>query len=83
MLSKSRYNRRLHRIQHLVQTIFATLGEVWKEYNVDKRYIIDTFPVAVCDNYRIPRARIYREEAYRGFISSKKRYFYGLKIHLS
>ena len=82
MLSKSRFNRRLHRIQHLVQTLFAFLGELWKEYNIDKRYIIDTFPVAVCDNYRIPRARIYQNEAYRGYISSKKRYFYGLKIHL-
>ena len=82
MLSKSRFNRRLHRVQHLVQTVFAVLGELWKEYNVDKRYIVDTFPVSVCDNYRISRAKIYRDEAYRGYISSKKRYFYGLKIHL-
>jgi len=82
MLSKSRFNRRLHRIQHLVQTLLGLLGELWKEYNIDQRYIIDTFPVAVCDNYRIPRARIYQDVAYRGYISSKKRYFYGLKIHL-
>ncbi|MCA9954507.1 MAG: transposase [Anaerolineales bacterium] len=40
------------------------------------------FPVAVCDNYRIKRCRLYQGEAYRGFIASKKRYFYGLKIHL-
>ena len=31
MLSKSRFNRRLHRIQHLVQTVFAMLGELWKD----------------------------------------------------
>jgi hypothetical protein len=36
----------------------------------------------VCDNYRIPRAKLYQHEAYRGYIASKKRYFYGLKIHL-
>ena len=82
MLSKSRFNRRLHRIQHLIQILFGFLGELWKEHNVEMRYIIDTFPVAVCDNYRIPRAKIYREEAYRGYIASKKRYFYGLKVHL-
>ena len=45
-------------------------------------YVIDSFPVAVCDNYRLPRAKIYQEEAYRGYIASKKRYFYGIKIHL-
>jgi hypothetical protein len=44
--------------------------------------IIDSFPVTVCDNYRMPRAKIYHQEVYRGYISSKKRYFYGLKIHL-
>jgi hypothetical protein len=42
----------------------------------------DSFPIAVCDNYRIPRAKIYRDEIFRGYLASKKRYFYGLKIHL-
>jgi hypothetical protein len=36
----------------------------------------------VCDNYRIPRVKLYRHEVHRGYIASKKRYFYGLKIHL-
>jgi len=31
---------------------------------------------------RIARAKIYQDEAFRGDIASKKRYFYGLKIHL-
>ena len=43
---------------------------------------MDSFPVAVCDNYRIPRCHIYHEEAYRGYQASKRRYYYGLKIHL-
>jgi hypothetical protein len=55
---------------------------VWKELSTDSVYIIDTFPIPVCDNYRIPRAKIYQSEAYRGYIASKKRYFYGLKIHI-
>ena len=39
-------------------------------------------PVAVCDNYRIRRCRLYQDEAYRGYQASLKRYFYGIKIHL-
>ena len=45
-------------------------------------YVIDSFPVAVCDNIRIRRAKLYRDETCRGYQASKRRYFYGLKIHL-
>lgn len=82
MLSKSRFNRRLHRVKGQFLSLFSLLGEHWKELNSDSLYAIDTFPVAVCDNYRIKRCHLYQGEAYRGFIASKKRYFYGLKIHL-
>ena len=30
---------------------------------------------------RIKRCKIYREETYRGYIASKKRYFDGIKVH--
>jgi hypothetical protein len=82
MLSRSRLNRRLAQIHHLFVTLFDLLGQVWKELNGESIYIIDSFPVAMCDNYRIPHAHIYHQEIYRGYLSSKKRYFYGLKIHL-
>lgn len=82
MLSKSRFNRRLHRGRELFLTLFAVLGETWKELNPHSVYSVDSFPIAVCDNYRIRRCKLYREKAYRGCIASKKRYFYGLKIHL-
>jgi hypothetical protein len=71
MLSKSRFNRRSHRVKAKFLTLFSLLGEHWKDLNVDSRYAIDTFPVAVCDNYRIKRCRLYQGEAYRGFIASK------------
>jgi hypothetical protein len=82
MLSASRFNRRLHRIKPLFLTLFAHLGETFKQLNEESVYVIDTFPIAACDNYRIRRSRRYRGEAYRGYIPSKKRYFYGLKLHL-
>jgi len=82
MLSKSRFSRRLHRIKPFFLTLFSVLGEYWKSLNEDSIYSIDTFPIIACDNYRIPRAKLYQGEQYRGYQASKKRYFYGLKLHL-
>jgi Transposase DDE domain len=82
MLSRSRLNRRLHRLNDLLITLFERLGQTWKRLNKESIYILDSFPIAVCDNYRIPRAKLYQHESYRGYIASKQRYFYGLKIHL-
>lgn len=81
-LSKSRFNRRLHRIAELFLTLFSLLGETWKSLNESSIYVIDSFPIAVCDNYRICRSRIYKGEVWRGRQASKRRFFYGLKIHL-
>jgi hypothetical protein len=82
MLSKSRFSRRLHRIKPFFLTLFSVLGDYWKTLNEETIYAIDTFPIPVCDNYRIPRAKLYQGEQYRGYIASKKRYFYGIKLHL-
>jgi Transposase DDE domain len=82
MLSKSRFSRRLHRIKVLFIILFDLLGNIWKTLNTDAAYVIDSLPVAVCDNIRIRRSRIYSKEDFRGYQASKKRYFYGLKIHL-
>ena len=81
-ISKSRFNLRLHRLNETVATVFDCLGHLWKTLDADGVYVIDSFPVAVCDNIRIRRAKLYRDETYRGYQASKRRYFYGLKIHL-
>ena len=82
MLSRSRLNRRLHRVKKYFLTLFAKLAEHWKACNSQSLYVLDTFPVAACDPYRILRVRLYQGEAPRGYTASKRRYFYGLKIHL-
>ena len=82
MLTKGQFSVRLNRLQPLILPFFRFLAEQFKSLNTDQIYALDTFPVAVCDNYRIKRCRIYRHKAYRGKISSKKRFFYGLKVHL-
>jgi hypothetical protein len=82
MVSKSRLSRRLHRIKDICIVLFNLLSQIWKTLNTDAVYISDSLPIAVCDNIRIPRAKIYSKEEFRGYQASKKRYFYGLKIHL-
>jgi Transposase DDE domain len=63
-------------------TLFLRLGETWKQLNEKSVYVIDSYPIALCDNYRIKRSKIYQGEDFRGYIASKKRYFYGLRIHI-
>jgi hypothetical protein len=82
MLSKSRFSRRLHRIKDIFIIFFDLLGQTWKTLNTEAIYVIDSFPIAVCDNIRIRRSKIYADEHFRGYQASKKRYFYGLKVHL-
>ena len=82
MLGHSRFNRRPHQIPQLFQTLFEYLAEGAKAKNPNEIFVIDAFPVAVCDNIQISCSRIYQGEAWRGKITSKHRYFYGIKAHL-
>ena len=86
-ISKSRFNRRLHAIDpSLWRTLFDLLAEVFKREHSEQTYVVDSLPVAVCDNIRIRRCKLYPPEehgqAFRGYIVSKRRYFYGLRVHL-
>lgn len=87
MLCKSNFNRRLHEIpEALWQALFDLLAKVHKEANKAQEYAVDSLPIPVCDNYRICRSHLYPRkkhgEAFRGYIPSKHRYFYGLRVHL-
>jgi len=82
MLEKSRFNRRQHKIAELFLVVFELLGDLWKQLNEESVYVMDSFPVSACDNYRIPHCHLYAGEAWRGYQANKQRYFYGLKIHL-
>ena len=87
MLSKSRLNRRLHKIPDVFwQSLFALLAEVYKQNNDPQEYAVDSMPIPVCDNIRISRSHLYprrqHAEAFRGYCASKRHYFYGLRLHL-
>lgn len=82
MLSRSRLCRRLHEVSDLLSALFHQLGWVFKQANGGMEYLVDSFPVPVCDNIRIKRCRLVRDKAFHGYIASKKRYFYGVRVHV-
>jgi len=82
MLDKNRYNRRLHALELLLFSLFFQVGQYLKDISGAESYIIDSFPVAVCDNIRISRSRIVMGEQWRGKHSSMRRYFYGVKVQV-
>lgn len=82
MISKGRFSRRLAAIPESVWRGLADwVASAACELNSFAIYIADSFPVPVCKNIRIKRCKIYQEECFRGYISSRKEYFYGIKIN--
>ena len=81
MLGKSRFCRRLHKVDDLIARVFLFLGLALKELSASPRYLVDSFPVALCDNIRTKRCRLVpRNEAFRGKHASKRRFFYGARV---
>ncbi len=78
--------------------LFELFAQAFKQRNdlEFQTCAVDSPPVAVCDNIRIRRCRTYPLEeeghgggdapkprkSFRGYIASKRRYFYGLRVHL-
>ena len=81
-LDKSNFNRLLHRLHLVILSLFRSLGTTLKELNTNSIYVIDSFPIAVCRNIRIPNCRLLQGEGYRGYNASKKEYFYGFKVQV-
>jgi transposase len=84
-LSRSQYNRRLHAAAPLAERLFEQVAELWKTTGNGGAFAIDSMPIPCCDNARIRRSRLFPPEetdgAFRGYQSSKRRFFYGLKLH--
>ena len=82
MLDKSRFCRRLHRLNDLLCSLFFQLGHQLKAIAGASDYVMDSFPVAVCDNIRINRCRLLKGKQWRGKQCSMRRYFYGVKVQV-
>jgi hypothetical protein len=80
MLSRSRFSRRLHQASRLLEFVFARFSKQRKQQNWQKLYLLDSFPVSVCDNIRINRCRIIQDSSWRGYRASHRRFFYGVRV---
>lgn len=82
ILSNSQIVRRIHKIPH---HIWLMTFHICKEILLDKNnreFIVDSFPIACCQNNKIFRCRLFQGKEYHGYNASKKSYFFGLKVHM-
>ncbi|GAB2594991.1 transposase family protein [Spirosoma areae] len=83
MLEKSTFDQRLHRLATTLSALFYYLADLFKALNLSGEYLIDSFPVAVCDNIRIGRSREeYRAGPAGGKIAPRRRFFFGFRVQL-
>jgi hypothetical protein len=80
MLSRSRFCRRLHQVSAVLEFVFAEFSKQRKQQNWQKLYLLDSFPVAVCDNIGINRCRVIQDSSWRGYRASHRRFFYGVRV---
>jgi hypothetical protein len=82
MLHKSRFCRRLHRISELLLFLFFHMGQYLKDIAGASDYVLDSFPVAVCQNVRIQRSRILKGKRWHGRCASLAQFFYGVRVQV-
>lgn len=85
-LTRGQFNRRLHAAAPLAERLFAMLAETWKATGSEGAFAVDSMPLPCCDNARIRRSKLFPlaefgNKLFRGYQSSKNRYFYGIKLH--
>ena len=81
-LDKSGFSRQSHALADTLVGLFATFGTLLKALHTEARYVIDSFPVPVCHNTRIPRCKLLKDKTYHGRCASKRCWFYGFKAQV-
>ena len=83
MLSRSRFNRRVHAIDFdFWQIMFSALKTALVQTKKDFEYVVDSFPVEACHAARSYRCKILRGKGFIGYCAAKKKYYYGVKVHM-
>jgi hypothetical protein len=78
----SRFIRRLNVLQKVIEEIFSSLSALFSRVNPMQIYAIDSFPVELCQIQREKRSNLMNDPKLKGYNASKKRYFYGFKVHM-
>jgi hypothetical protein len=74
-------------MEHRIIPFFYLIDEYLKTINLKddvraKIYSVDSFPVELCNITREKRSNLWVDKELKGYNASKKRFFYGLKIHM-
>lgn len=82
-LSASQFNRRFHGIPEVFyEELMTCFGSYAKMANESYEFAIDSFPIQACDNIRIQRNKLFDPKKCRGLVASKRRYFFGVRVHM-
>ena len=82
ILSHSQLVRRIHLIPSHIWTLAFQMCKEILGTKGHQEFIVDSFPVPCCQNNKIFRCRLFRGKEYHGYTSSKKSYFFGIKVHM-
>lgn len=78
----SRFTRRIMQLEKEIEGLFVFLSELFMKLNGSKIYSVDSFPVEICQIQREKRSKLWRDVSLKGYNASKKKYFYGFKVHM-
>jgi len=82
ILSHSQLVRRIH---HVPEEAWNMAFQALRSFlqSADQCYfIVDSFPLEAFQNHKSWRAKRFSDKKYHGYSASKKRYFFGIKIHM-
>ena len=78
----SRFTRRIIQLEEEIEQLFVFLSEIFKKLNGSQIYSVDSFPVEICQIQREKRSKLWQDISLKGYNASKKKYFYGFKVHM-
>jgi hypothetical protein len=79
---KSGFTKRLHALRDLLLRVFQQVGHLIKELHCGCRYLLDSFPVPVCEPARVKHCHLLSGQQYWGYCAAKHHYFYGVRVQL-
>ena len=82
ILSLSRLVRRVHCVPEAIWMMVFTALRIYLRKSSNQYFIVDSFPVKTYETHKSFRARIFQGKKYHGYSSTKKSYFFGVKIHM-
>lgn len=78
----SRLMRRINSLSFVMERLFVVFGKWFTTLHNLAVYAIDSAPVEICQITREKRCRLWQDVKLKGYNASKKRFFYGFKLHI-